>query len=63
MWILFDDAREGGAQPRLYRRPVEVIVARVLDEIMPALERVRAGLRAGQHAAGYLAYEAKHAAG
>ena len=61
MWILFDDAREGGAQPRLYRRPVEVIVARVLDEIMPALERVRAGLRAGQHAAGYLAYEAGHA--
>ena len=28
---------------------------------MPALEQVRAGLRAGKHAAGYLAYEAGHA--
>ena len=61
MFVLFDDAREGGAAPRLYRRPVEVIVANELDEVVPALERVRVGLRAGKHAAGYLAYEAGHA--
>jgi para-aminobenzoate synthetase/4-amino-4-deoxychorismate lyase len=61
MFILFDDAREGGAHPRLYRKPNKTIVAKDLDEVVPALESVRAGLRAGQHAAGYLAYEAGHA--
>jgi para-aminobenzoate synthetase / 4-amino-4-deoxychorismate lyase len=61
MWILFDDAREGGAPPRLYRQPSEVIVAEQIDELLPALGRIRAGLRAGAHAAGYLAYEAGHA--
>ena len=61
MWILFDDARKGGAAPRLYRNPVERIVALEIEEIAPALERVRAGLRKGQHAAGYLAYEAGYA--
>jgi para-aminobenzoate synthetase/4-amino-4-deoxychorismate lyase len=61
MWLLFDDAREGGASPRLYRQPEDVIIAWRLDEVIPALERVRAGLRAGKHAAGYLAYEAGHA--
>ena len=61
MWILFDDARDGGAPPRLYRDPVERIMAREVGEIGPALERVREGLKAGKHAAGYIAYEAGHA--
>jgi para-aminobenzoate synthetase/4-amino-4-deoxychorismate lyase len=61
MWILFDDAREGGAPPRLYREPARTIVANELDEVVPALERIRSGLRSGKHAAGYLAYEAGHA--
>lgn len=61
MHILFDDAREGGASPRLYVRPSAVIAARELDEVAPSLERVRAGLAAGKHAAGYLAYEAGQA--
>jgi para-aminobenzoate synthetase/4-amino-4-deoxychorismate lyase len=61
MWILFDDARQGGTPPRLYRDPVERIVARDIGEVEPALERVRAGLKAGRHAAGYLGYEAGHA--
>jgi para-aminobenzoate synthetase/4-amino-4-deoxychorismate lyase len=61
MWILFDDAREGGAVPRLYRDPVERIEAHRIEEVAPALERVRAGLKAGRHAAGYLAYEAGYA--
>jgi len=61
MWILFDDARDGGAPPRLYRDPVERIVAREAGEIGPALERIREGLKAGKHAAGYLAYEAGYA--
>ena len=61
MFVLFDDAREGGAAPRLYRQPDDIIVAHQLVEIIPALERIRSGLRAGKHAAGYLAYEAGHA--
>ena len=61
MWILFDDARAGGAVPRLYRRPAEIVLAREMEEIVPALEKVRAGLQTGRHAAGYLAYEAGHA--
>jgi para-aminobenzoate synthetase/4-amino-4-deoxychorismate lyase len=61
MWILFDDAREGGAPPRLYREPTQIIVANELDEVVPSLERIRSGLRSGRHAAGYLAYEAGHA--
>ena len=61
MWILFDDAREGGGPPRLYRNPVERIVARDIGEIRPALLRIRESVAAGNHAAGYLAYEAGHA--
>ena len=61
MRILFDDAREGGASPRLYARLSTVIIAREVGEVVPALDRVRAGLAAGKHAAGYLAYEAGHA--
>jgi para-aminobenzoate synthetase / 4-amino-4-deoxychorismate lyase len=61
MRLLFDDAREGGASPRFYRDPTGIIAARELGDVVPALEKVRAGLRAGKHAAGYLAYEAGHA--
>ena len=61
MWILFDDARPGGATPRLYRAPRDVVVARRLEEVVPALEEVRAAVAAGAHAAGWMAYEAGHA--
>ena len=61
MLILFDDAREGGAAPRLYRDPSRIIVANDLNEVLPALDLIRSGLSAGKHAAGYLAYEAGHA--
>ena len=61
MWILFDDARPGGAAPRLYRAPQSVVVARRIEEVVPALEQVRAAVAAGAHAAGWLAYEAGHA--
>ena len=61
MWILFDDARPGGAAPRLYREPRAMVVARTVDEVVPALEEVRRAVAGGAHAAGYLAYEAGHA--
>ena len=58
-FILLDDARPDGASPaRLYEGPREVVVARSVDEVLPALARI-AGLRGeGLHLAGYLAYEA-----
>ncbi|MDQ3075375.1 MAG: aminodeoxychorismate synthase component I [Pseudomonadota bacterium] len=61
MWILFDDARPGGGKPRLYQAPRAVVVAHDLDEVAPALDRVRAAVAAGAHAAGWLAFEAGHA--
>ena len=61
MWMFFDDARKNGADPRLYRDPVERVVADSFEEIPPALERIRAALGEGKHAAGYLAYEAGYA--
>ena len=58
-FILLDDARPDGASPaRLYEDPREVVVARTVGDVLPALERL-AGLRdKGFHLAGYLAYEA-----
>ena len=48
--------------PRLYREPRrDDRRARRSTRSVPALERVRAGVAAGAHAAGYLAYEAGHA--
>jgi len=57
-FLLFDDAREGGAPARLYRAPFETICAMELSEVRPALERLRAAVKDGAHAAGYLTYEA-----
>jgi para-aminobenzoate synthetase/4-amino-4-deoxychorismate lyase len=57
-FILLDDARPGGAPARLYRDPIDVVVAYAPEEVRPAIERVRAS---GLHAAGYLAYEAGRA--
>ena len=62
MLILFDDARPGATGPfRLYRDPVDIISAQAMDEVRPALERLRAALAAGHHVAGFLAYEAGYA--
>ena len=61
MWMLFDDGRAGGAQPRLYAGPSAAIVAWTAGEVAPALAAIRAGVAGGAHAAGYLAYEAGHA--
>ena len=58
-FLLFDDARpEGAAAARLYRDPVETIVARRMEEVAPALDRLADAVRGGRHAAGYCAYEA-----
>lgn len=58
-FILLDDARpEGAADARLYRAPVELVVARRPEEVLPALARIDALEKAGHDLAGYLAYEA-----
>ena len=57
-YVLLDDARDGGAGARLYADPVEIVVAARLDEVVPALERLRGAAARGLHAAGYLTYEA-----
>ena len=58
-FILLDDARADGASPaRLYQNPREVVVARCVDDVLPALERIAALRSEGAHLAGYLAYEA-----
>ncbi len=58
-FILLDDARPTGASDaRLYREPVEVVVARRPEEVAPALDRLDALRAAGHELAGYMAYEA-----
>jgi para-aminobenzoate synthetase/4-amino-4-deoxychorismate lyase len=58
-FILLDDARpEGASDARLYRAPVELVVARRAEEVQPALARIEALHREGRELVGYLAYEA-----
>jgi len=54
-FVLLDDARPGAPPARLYRDPVEVLVAWEAREVAPLLDRLRDG---DHHAAGFLAYEA-----
>jgi anthranilate/para-aminobenzoate synthase component I len=60
-FLLFDDARAGGAPARLYRRPISEVGAERLDEVRPALQRLRDELARGRHIAGFLRYEAGYA--
>ncbi|MGP7796281.1 aminodeoxychorismate synthase component I [Sphingomonas sp. CLY1604] len=57
-FVLLDDARPGGAGARLYVDPVEILAADRIEDVVPALERLRAAGDRGLHAAGYLTYEA-----
>ncbi|MBC2664387.1 aminodeoxychorismate synthase component I [Novosphingobium flavum] len=58
-FVLLDDARtDSPHRSRLYRGPVEVIVARRAGEVPAALARIEALRAEGLHLAGYLAYEA-----
>jgi para-aminobenzoate synthetase/4-amino-4-deoxychorismate lyase len=60
-FVLFDDMRAGGARARIYERPVEEVVAWSIEEVHPALERLRAAIAQGGHAAGFIAYDAAYA--
>jgi para-aminobenzoate synthetase/4-amino-4-deoxychorismate lyase len=50
--------RFGFGSPLCFENPTEIIVARTLAEVRPALRRVQAATEAGFWAAGYVAYEA-----
>lgn len=49
------------ARQRTYSAPVEIIAARELNQVVPALERIDRLVEGGRHAAGYLAYESASA--
>ncbi len=58
-FVLLDDARgDSAAHARIYRAPVEVVVARHGHEVIDALARIEALSNKGLHLAGYMAYEA-----
>lgn len=57
-FVLLDDARPGGAPARLYADPVEIVRADTPEQVLPALETLRAARGRGLDAAGYLRYEA-----
>lgn len=57
-FVLLDDVQAGSA--RLYRDPVEIVVAYADDEVAPALARLRSAMARGLHTAGYVAYEVGH---
>jgi para-aminobenzoate synthetase/4-amino-4-deoxychorismate lyase len=53
----FPDA-SGQPHPILFADPLDVIVARHVDEVLPVMRRVDAALDAGCYAAGFVSYEA-----
>jgi len=58
-FVLLDDARSDGAVPaRLFRDPVDVLVAPTVADVPPLLGALEAARARGLYAAGYLAYEA-----
>ncbi|MEP3224825.1 MAG: aminodeoxychorismate synthase component I [Parasphingorhabdus sp.] len=59
-FILLDDARaDGDAVPaRLYRNPVEIIVAEDSKSLDIAMEKIAQAEQRGLHVAGYMSYEA-----
>lgn len=58
-FVLLDDARpDGVSAARLYRDPVEIVVARRVEEVAPALARIEELQAEGRDLAGYLGYEA-----
>ena len=59
-FVLFDDMRPGGAGARLYEGPTEELAAWSIEEVEPALDRLRTAVAAGRHAAGFVAYDAAY---
>lgn len=56
-FVLLDNSSGRGAPSLLFSEPLEIISASTPDEVPQALARLEAGTAAGQHAAGFFAYE------
>ncbi|MEZ5923134.1 MAG: aminodeoxychorismate synthase component I [Hyphomicrobiaceae bacterium] len=56
-YVLLDNSLDRGGLRLLFDEPAEVIVAHEPAEVGPALARIEKALGAGQHAAGFFAYE------
>ena len=53
--------RPGGAGARIYEQPAAEVAAVSIEEVRPALDRLRAAIAEGKHAAGFIAYDAAYA--
>jgi para-aminobenzoate synthetase/4-amino-4-deoxychorismate lyase len=60
-FVLFDDMRPDGAGARIYEHPSGEIAAWSIEEVQPALDKLRAAIANGRHAAGFIAYDAAYA--
>ena len=60
-FLLFDDARPGGARARLYRGPVGEVRAERVADVPAALDALQRAVAEGAHAAGFVGYEAGYA--
>lgn len=56
-FVLLDNSTGRGAPTLLFSEPLEIISAMTPEEVPAALARLEAGTAAGQHAAGFFAYE------
>lgn len=56
-FVLLDSNAGDGAPSLLFSQPVGIVVARAPHEVDGAIERLREGLAAGLHAAGFFAFE------
>jgi para-aminobenzoate synthetase/4-amino-4-deoxychorismate lyase len=56
-FVLLDNSTGRGAPSLLFSEPLEIISATTPEEVPAALARLEAGTNAGQHAAGFFAYE------
>lgn len=57
-FVLLDDVAAGDVPARLYRDPVAIISAETLEGVTPALDQLRRAVGTGQHAAGFIGYDA-----
>ena len=58
-FVLLDFARTGsGTSGLLFQNPLRVLVAERLEDVAPVLDQVEQATTAGQHAVGFLSYEA-----
>jgi para-aminobenzoate synthetase/4-amino-4-deoxychorismate lyase len=56
-FVLLDDRLAGGRGARLFRDPIRILTCHTAESVRDTLGEIEAQVAAGNHAAGYLAYE------